>query len=72
MEILGYRKIRNGYEPIEECKKGYIYSAAFVSCSQCGAAIRGMGGPMSNAYCLACWEKEEVDVLEKMLGKYND
>jgi hypothetical protein len=74
MEILGYRKTgKHSAEPIEECKRGYVYTAAFVSCSQCGTAIRGMGGPMSNAYCLKCWEKEDIDILNKMLlGKTNN
>lgn len=56
-ELLGYNQIPDGsWEPIYECKRGYIYSAAVVSCQRCGIWIRGMGGPL-NAVCLRCYKQ---------------
>ncbi len=42
-----------GFVPIYEKGPG-MYTRAFVTCSQCGAAIRPVGGPMMRALCLAC------------------
>ena len=50
--ILGYT-----LEPIYDCKPGYIYTAAVLSCGSCGTVIRSMGGPGSNTVCLKCVEK---------------
>lgn len=56
-EILGYTQTPDGaWEPVYECKKEYIYSAAMVSCKKCRAIIRGMGGPM-NAVCVDCYKQ---------------
>lgn len=53
--VLGYNQTPDGtWEPLHECKRGYIYSAAVVSCQKCRRIIRGMGGPM-NAVCVACY-----------------
>lgn len=58
-EILGYTQVgKDNWEPIHECKKGYIYSAAVVSCQKCKKWIRGMGGPL-NALCVDCYNKPE-------------
>ena len=55
--ILGYTRLPDGsWEPVHECKPGYIYSAAVVCCRQCGRMLRGMGGPL-NAVCTTCFEK---------------
>ncbi len=51
--VLGYRA--NG-EPIRECKKGFVYTAAVIACSKCNAFIRGMGGPAFNSLCVRCHE----------------
>lgn len=53
-KILGYDK--NG-EPIHECKRGFIYTAAFILCSICRKAIRSMGGPMHGSVCVDCHDK---------------
>lgn len=56
-EILGYNQTPDGaWEPLYECKKGYIYSAAIVSCQKCRQMIRSMGGPQ-NAVCLECYNE---------------
>lgn len=56
-EILGYTKYG---EPIHQLKPGMIATAAVVSCSVCGAGIRGMGGPMHGAKCPTCFQFESV------------
>ena len=63
--ILGYRS--NG-DPIYECKKGYIYTAAVIACNKCNAFIRGMGGPAFGSLCIRCHENQmniEVFLKEK-------
>jgi hypothetical protein len=58
-EIIGYSPIPDGsWEPITPCKKDYIYSAAIVSCSQCSSLIRSMGGPISGALCIDCYQSK--------------
>jgi hypothetical protein len=58
-EILGYNQTPDGsWEPIHECKKGYIYTAAVVHCQPCGAFIRGMGGPL-DAVCVDCYRVKD-------------
>lgn len=55
-DILGYTKLPDGmWEPIKECERGYIYSAAVVTCKKCKTFIRSMGGPMHNSYCVRCY-----------------
>lgn len=58
-DILGYRRDERGsLTPIRQ-PKGYIYTAAFIHCSECGTIISGMGGPKFNAICLNCYETVE-------------
>ena len=58
-EILGYTRVgKDQWEPVHECKRGYIYSAAVVHCQQCGKFIRAMGGPM-HAHCVECYNQIE-------------
>ena len=58
-EILGYSRLPDGvWEPLYECKPGYIYSAAIVSCQKCRQMIRSMGGPM-HAVCVNCRNQME-------------
>lgn len=52
-DILGYSQ--NG-DPIHECEKGYIYTAAVIICCKCNAFIRGMGGPKFGSLCVPCYE----------------
>lgn len=60
--ILGWERLDSGnWRPIEELKEGYIYSAAFVCCNECGAAISGMGGPKSYALCIECFKKADQE-----------
>lgn len=54
-EVLGYDK--HG-KPIYETKRGYIYTASCILCRECGAIIRGMGGPGFGSICVPCHEKE--------------
>lgn len=64
-QVLGYVKKKAGkdapitWEPIHECERGYVYTCAFILCSQCNAPIRSMGGPNYNAWCIKC--KESLD-----------
>lgn len=50
-EILGYEK--DGL-PIHPTKRGYIYTAACITCRECGKIIRGMGGPRFGSICIGC------------------
>lgn len=55
-DILGYNQNPDGsWEPLYECKRGYIYSAAIVHCQKCHQMLRGMGGPL-DAVCVNCYE----------------
>lgn len=55
-EILGYTKLPDGsWEPVNPCEKGYIYSAAVVTCSRCNKLVRGMGGPLNGCVCVRCY-----------------
>lgn len=53
--ILGYTKDGKAIHP---CKEGFIYTACVVTCCGCHAAIRAMGGPLTSALCLDCWDKK--------------
>jgi hypothetical protein len=53
--VLGYYE--NGKQIIQP--KGWIYTAAFILCSKCGAAISGHGGPAPGAVCVPCHDKEK-------------
>lgn len=56
-EILGYDLLPDGnWEPLYECKKGYMYTAAVVHCRQCRTFIRAMGGPL-DAVCVNCYKQ---------------
>ena len=59
-EILGYRKTgKDDWQPIIH-SKGYLYTAAVMTCGCCGSVITGMGGPgTQNTYCVPCYEKEQ-------------
>lgn len=61
-EILGYRKTgKDTWEPIEQPQKGFLYTAAIMTCVKCNNMIRGMGGGGSqNTYCVPCYEKEQA------------
>lgn len=64
-EILGYRK--NG-QPIHPIKPGMITTACVISCFKCGAGIRAMGGPIRDAMCVPCYEKEQSDASDHPAG----
>jgi hypothetical protein len=49
--ILGYDK---NDKPIYEVPRGVITTAAFILCSNCGAAIRSNGGPRYGSLCVPC------------------
>ncbi len=55
-EVLGYRKTgKDTYEPITQ-PKGYIFTAAIMTCGKCKSMISGMGGPgNSNTLCVPCY-----------------
>lgn len=56
--ILGYTLREDGvWETIEEPKRGYIYTHAFILCKNCSAAISSCGGPRYNSYCVKCYEE---------------
>jgi hypothetical protein len=54
-EPLGY--MPDG-TPIERIKPGMIATACIVSCSECRRVLRGMGGPLREAKCVGCWQKQ--------------
>jgi hypothetical protein len=54
-KILGYKPTG---APIHPTKPGMVYTACIVSCVECRAVIRGMGGPIQDALCVPCWEKK--------------
>lgn len=56
--VLGYDQLPDGsWEPILPAQRGYIYTQAFILCSECHSAIRPQGGPRSHALCPKCYEK---------------
>lgn len=60
--ILGYAPDKNGSMTPIIHSKGYIYTAAFILCRECGSVISGMGGPRYNALCVSCFEKAKENV----------
>ena len=63
--VLGYRK--NG-QPIHPIKPGMITTACVISCFKCGACIRAMGGPIRDAMCVPCYEKEQSNASNHPTG----
>lgn len=62
VNILGYNELPDGsWEPLYECKKDYIYTAAVVNCKQCGTFLRSMGGPLY-ALCLNCFNGAKKEI----------
>lgn len=51
-KVLGYTP--KG-DPIYPCEPGRIYTACFISCSECGNAISAHGGPSHGATCVDCY-----------------
>lgn len=63
--ILGYSQREDGvWETIEEAKRGYIYTQAFILCKKCSTAIRSVGGPRYNSLCRSCYEDEMSGMRE--------
>ena len=60
-KILGYRKTgKDTWAPIVQ-PRGYIYTAAVMTCGHCNSWISGMGGPGGhNTVCVPCYEKEQI------------
>ena len=64
-DIIGYVKTgEDTYSVIEQLKKGYIYTAAVITCSHCGTIMSGMGGPRPHAVCFRC--ADELDITSKV------
>lgn len=60
-EILGYDRVgKDQYAPIYAPEKGYVYSAALITCCKCNYAISGMGGPRYQAICVKCAEEAGI------------
>lgn len=53
-DILGYDAQGKSIRPLE---RGYVYTAACITCRACGSLIRGMGGPRFGSICVKCHEK---------------
>jgi hypothetical protein len=66
-KILGYRKTgKDTWEPIEQPMKGFVYTAAIMTCGCCGTVISSMGGPGSqNTYCIPCYEKNILELNDE-------
>lgn len=58
-KILGYAPEGDEWKPIYPTKRGWIYTQAFVMCSECMKPIRAQGGPIIGALCVECYG--EVD-----------
>lgn len=64
-DVIGYvKKSNDTYGVIEQPKKGYMYTAAVITCSHCGTIMSGMGGPRPNAICFKC--ADELDITSKV------
>jgi hypothetical protein len=55
--ILGYDK--DG-QPINETKRGYVYTASCILCRDCRQIIRGMGGPKHGSICVPCHDAAQA------------
>lgn len=54
-EIIGYRKVgKDKWDPIVH-RLGMVYTAAIMSCSDCGKTISSSGGPGRNCLCPSCY-----------------
>lgn len=62
-EVLGYRKIgKDSYQPIIQ-SKGYIFTAAIMTCGKCKSVISAMGGPGgNNTLCVPCYTELKNEV----------
>jgi len=57
-EVIGYRRTsKTNWDPIYPPKPGMIYTAAIMSCSDCGKTISASGGPGHNCVCPTCFDK---------------
>ena len=57
-EVIGYRRTsKTNWDPIYPPKSGMIYTAAIMSCSDCGTTISASGGPGHNCVCPTCFDK---------------
>ena len=55
-QVLGYaRTSKDTWKPIIQ-PRGHIYTAAFIICHDCKAAIASHGGPSHNALCPQCFD----------------
>lgn len=54
-DILGYY---DDGKPIIQ-PRGYIYTCAFILCSECKTPISGYGGPAYGSLCVPCHDKEK-------------
>ena len=65
LRILGYWQAADqSFKPIIHAK-GYIYSRAFILCTECRTPISGQGGPMYNSFCVPCYNKLFEDQEKK-------
>jgi hypothetical protein len=61
-----------GYAPIYEAEKGQVVTMAFLVCSQCKGLISTVGGPRSEAVCLACVTGTSDKELESLRTQLAD
>lgn len=52
-DVLGYTLREGNLEPIIQ-PEGYIYTQAFILCTNCNRPISSHGGPRFGSYCLEC------------------
>lgn len=66
-KVIGYTAMGL---PIFPCEPGRIYTACPITCSKCGNAISGHGGPSRGATCVNCYSApKRTAVLHYGLSK---
>lgn len=61
----GYQFVGKGKYKVLKLDPGYIYTAAIITCSRCGTAITGMGGPRSGCYCPQCFDVIKLEAFTR-------
>jgi hypothetical protein len=60
--VIGYTLKNGTYEAIQQ-PRGFIYTAAFILCSECRTAISGHGGPGHDSICLNCYDTHKLKLF---------
>lgn len=65
--VIGYYLEENDtYRAIQQPSGGqWIYTQAFIICSECHTAISGHGGPGHNSICLDCYNNHKIKLFSE-------